>query len=54
MIIFRKAKVWFLLIFIFLNIFYIAPCDSLSLRGDLFLNALDISSDGEFNLALHE
>ena len=54
MIIFRKAKVWFLLIFIFLNIFYIAPCYSLSLREDLFKNALDLSSSGKFNLALQE
>ena len=54
MITFRKAKVWFLLIFIFLNIFYIAPCYSLSLREDLFNNALDLSSSGKFNLALQE
>ena len=54
MITFRKAKVWFLLIFIFLNIFYIAPCYSLSLREDLFKNALDLSSGGKFNLALQE
>ena len=50
----RKVKVCFLLIFIFLNIFYIAPCYSLSLRGDLFKNALDLSSGGKFNLALQE
>ena len=54
MIIFRKAKVCFILIFIFLNIFYIAPCYSLSLREDLFKNALDLSSVGKFNLALQE
>ena len=54
MITFRNAKVWFLLIFIFLNIFYIAPCYSLSLREDLFRNALDLSSVGKFNLAIQE
>ena len=54
MITFRKAKVWFLLIFIFFNIFYIAPSYSLSFREDLFKNALDLSSSGKFNLALQE
>jgi len=54
MITFRKVKVCFLLIFIFLNIYYIAPCYSFSLREDLFKNALDLSSGGKFNLALKE
>ena len=54
MITFKKVKVCFLLIFIFLNIFYIAPCYSLPLREDLFKNALDLSSGGEFNLALQK
>jgi len=54
MITFKKVKVCFLLIFIFVNIFYIAPCYSLSLREDLFKNALDLSSSGNFNLALQE
>ena len=54
MITFKKVKVCFLLIFVFLNIFYIAPCYSLSLREDLFKNALDLSSGGKFNLALQE
>jgi len=54
MITFKKVKVCFLLIFIFFNIFYIAPCYSLSLREDLFKNALDLSSGGKFNLALQE
>ncbi len=54
MVTFRKAKVWFLSIFIFLNIFFIAPCYSLSLRSDSFQNALDLSSGGKFNLALQE
>jgi len=38
----------------FLNIFYIAPCYSLSLREDLFKNALELSSGGKFNLALQK
>ena len=54
MITFKKVKVCFLIIFVFLNIFYIAPCYSLSLREDLFKNALDLSSSGKFNLALQE
>ena len=55
MITFKKVKVCFLLIFIFLNIFSIdAPSYSVSLREDLFKNALDLSSTGRFNLALQE
>ncbi len=54
MITFKKVKVCFLLTFVFLNIFYIAPCHSLPLREDLFKNALDLSSSGKFNLALQE
>jgi len=54
MITFKKVKVCFLLIFIFLNIFYISPSYSLPLREDLFKNALDLSSGGKFNLALKE
>ena len=53
MITFKKVNVCFLIIFVFLNIF-IAPCYSLSLREDLFKNALDLSSSGKFNLALQE
>ena len=54
MITFKKVKVCFILVFVFVNIFCIAPCYSLSLREDLFNNALDLSSDGKFNLALQE
>ncbi len=50
----KIVKINFLLIFIFVNIFYIEPCYSLSLREDLFKNALDLSSGGNFNLALQE
>ena len=54
MITFKKVKVCCLLIFIFLNILYIAPGYSLSLRENLFKNALELSSGGKFNLALQE
>jgi len=54
MITFKKVKICFLIIFVIVNIFYIAPCYSFSLREDLFKNALDLSSVGKFNLALQE
>ena len=54
MITFKKVNVCFLLIFLLVNIFYIAPCYSLSTREDLFKSALDLSSGGNFNFALKE
>ena len=54
MITFKKVKVCFLIIFVFVNIFYIAPAYSLSAREDFFNNALELSSKGEFVLALQE
>ena len=54
MIIFKKLKICFLLILVFVNFIYIAPSYSLSSREDLFRNALDLSSSGNFNLALQE
>ena len=54
MIIFKKIKVYFLIILVFINFSYIAPCYSLSSREDFFKNALDLSSAGKFNLALQE
>ena len=54
MITFKKVKICFLFIFVFVNIFYIAPCYSLSSREDSFKKALDLSSIGKFNLALEE
>ena len=48
----KKFKVCFLLIFVLINILYIAPSYSLSEREDLFKNALNLSSIGKFNLAL--
>ena len=54
MITFKKVQICFLLFFICVNIFYVSPSFSLSLREDLFRNALDLSSEGKFNLALKE
>jgi len=54
MTMFKKLKVCFLLFFVFINIFFISPCFSLSSREDSFKNALDLSSIGKFNLALQE
>ena len=54
MITFKKVKVCLLLLFIFANIFFVPPCFSYSLREDLFKNALELSSGGEFKLALQE
>ena len=54
MIIFKTVKVCFLLIYVSVNIFYVAPCYSLSLREDSFNNALELSSSGRFNFALQE
>ena len=54
MITFKKVKICVVLIFVFINIFYISPCFSLSLREGLFQKALDLSSGGKFNLAIEE
>ena len=54
MITFKKVKVYFLLIFVLVNIFFIAPSYSSPLREDFFKRALDLSSEGNFNLALQE
>jgi tetratricopeptide (TPR) repeat protein len=54
MITFKKVILCFLLIFVFVNIFYVSPCYSLSLRENFFKNALNLSSEGKFNLALQE
>ena len=50
----KKIKLCFLLFFVCVNIFYVEPSYSLSLREDLFRNALDLSSEGKFDLALKE
>ena len=54
MITFKKVKVYFLLLFVFANVFYIAPTYSFDSREVLFKNALDLSSGENFNLALEE
>jgi len=54
MITFKQIKVCFLLIFVLVNICFIAPSYSLPSREDFFKNALDLSSSGQFNLALQE
>ena len=45
MITLKKVKVCFLLIIVFVNTIYIAPCYSLSSREDLF-KIIGITSDG--------
>ena len=50
----KKIKIYFSLIFVLVNIFCVAPTYSLFSREDLFKNALDLSSIGNFNLALKE
>ena len=54
MITFKKVKICCLLIFVCINIFYIAPCYSLSSRNDFYKHALDLSTGGKFDLALQE
>ena len=54
MITFKKVKLCLILIFVFANIFYIAPCYSLASREDFFKKTLDIASAGKFHLALQE
>ena len=50
----KKITINLLLIFIVINIFYLSPSYSLSSREDLFKNALNLSSSGDFNLALEK
>ena len=50
----KKIKIYLLLICLLINTLYIAPSLALSSREDLFKNALDLSSRGEFNLALRQ
>ena len=54
MVTFKKVKFCFLLIFVLVNIVYVDPCYSLSTRENFFKNALDLSAEGKFNLALQE
>ena len=48
----KTIKVYFLLIFVLINISYTSPSYSLNHREELFNRALDLSSAGNFNLAL--
>ena len=50
----KKIKIYFLLIFVLINIFYVSPSYSLNSREESFKYALDLSSSGNFNLALEE
>ncbi len=50
----KNIKTYLLLICFLINFLYVAPSFSLSSREDLFKNALNLSSSGEFNLALTE
>ncbi len=50
----KKFKYFFILIFILLSLVFVPSSYSLSSREDLFTNALNLSSNGEFNLALQE
>ena len=50
----KKIKLYILLSCFLINILYVSPSYSLSSRENLFKNALNLSSSGEFNLALNE
>ena len=50
----KKINLYLLLICFLINILYVAPSYSLSSREDLFKNALNLSSSGEFNLAFKQ
>ena len=50
----NKIKTYFLLLIFFINILYVTPSYSLNQRQDAFENALELSSNGNFNLALNE
>ena len=50
----KKIKLYLLLICFLINILYVAPSYALSSQEDLFKNALNLSSSGEFNLAFKQ
>ena len=50
----KKIKIYLLLICLLINTLYIAPSSALSSREELFKDALNLSSRGEFNLALRQ
>ena len=51
---FKKIKPYFLLICFLINLIYVGPTYSLSSQEELFKNALNLSSSGQFNLALNQ
>ena len=50
----NKIKLYFLIISFLINTLFVAPSYSLSSREDLFRNALNSSSTGEYYLALNQ
>ena len=50
----KSIKLYVILICFLINILYVAPSYSLSSRENLFNNALNLSSTGDFNLALKQ
>ena len=51
---YKKIKVYFLLIFVLVNLNYVLPSHAFQTREQFFNNALELSSSGKFNLALKE
>ena len=50
----KRIRLYVLLICFLINILYVTPSYSLNSRENLFNNALNLSSSGDFNLALKE
>ena len=50
----KKFKFYFFIIFVLINIFFISPSYSINFRENLFKNALELSSNGNFDFALKE
>ena len=50
----KRLKFFILLSCFFINILYVSPSYALSSRENLFNNALNLSSTGDFNLALKQ
>ena len=50
----KKFQSYFFLIFALLNLIYVFPSHALNAREDFFRNALELSSSGNFQLALEK
>ena len=50
----KKIKLYLVLICLLINILYVVPSYALNSQKDLFQNAFNLSSSGEFNLALKQ